>query len=53
MAIRVKYLPLGVKNMQQKIVFIPLRDINDYGTVREAAKILGVLVSDIHSVEEI
>ena len=53
MAIRVRYLPLGVKNVQQKIVFIPLRDINDYGTVREAAKILGVLVSDIHSVEEI
>lgn len=50
---RVIYLPLGVKNAQQKIIWISLTDVRDYGTVSAAAKMLGCLVSDIRSVEEV
>ena len=53
MNLRVRYLPLGVKNVQQKIIYITLRDIQDYGKVNASAKLLGVLVSDVHSAEEI
>ncbi len=48
----VRYLPLGVKNVQQKEVYFCLTDLADYGKVELAAKTLGVLVSDIKSVEE-
>jgi len=50
---RVIYLPLGVKNAQQKIIWISLTDAKDYGTVTAAAKVLGCLVSDVRSVEEV
>lgn len=50
---RVRYLPLGVKNVQQKIIWIPARDISDFGGVTAAAKMLGCLESDIKSVEEV
>ncbi len=49
---RVRYLPLGVKNVQQKIIYIPLRDYNDRGKL-EVAKILGCLHTDIESVEAV
>jgi hypothetical protein len=53
MNLRVRYLPLGVKNVQQKIIYITLRDVKDYGMIDASAKLLGVLVSDVHSAEEI
>ena len=53
MFLRVRYLPLGVKNVQQKMIYITLRDVQDYGKIDASAKLLGVLVSDVHSVEEI
>ncbi len=53
MNLRVRYLPLGVKNVQQKIIYIPLRDVQDFGKVDASAKLLGVLVSDIESVDEV
>ena len=48
---RVRYLPLGVKNIQQKIIYISLQDVKDYGMVDASARMLGCLVSDIKSVE--
>ena len=50
---RVIYLPLGVKNAQQKIIWISLTDVKDFGTINAAAKVLGCLVSDIRSIEEV
>jgi hypothetical protein len=48
----VKYLPLGVKNVQTGEFYFCLTDLADYGKVELAAKTLGVLISDIKSVEE-
>ncbi len=48
----VRYLPLGVKNVQQKEVYFCLTEIADYCIVDLAAKTLGVLVSDIKTVEK-
>ena len=53
MLLRVRYLPLGVKNVQQKIIWIPARDVNDFGAVFVSAKILGCLEIDVESVEEV
>lgn len=50
---RVIYLPLGVKNAQQKIIWISLTDVKDFGKVTAAAKMLGCLESDIRSVEAV
>lgn len=52
MMLRVEYLPLGVKNMQTKIMYFSLRDLADYGKIQCAAKTLGCLVSDIQTVEQ-
>jgi hypothetical protein len=52
MFLRVRYLPLGVKNVQQKIVWTSSRDVHDFGKVEAAAKLLGCLRTDILSVEE-
>jgi len=49
----VKYLPLGVKNVQVGVFYFCLTDLADYGKFELAAKTLGVLVSDIESVEEL
>ena len=49
---RVRYLPLGVKNVQQTMVYIPLRDYSDRG-ILEVAKVLGCLETDIESVEAV
>ena len=48
---RVRYLPLGVKNVQQKIIYISQRDVADFGDVEAAAKYLGCLRTDVISVE--
>lgn len=50
---RVRYLPLGVKNVQQKVIWISLTDVKDFGMITAAAKMLGCLESDIKSVEEV
>ena len=52
MFFRVRYLPLGVKNVQQKIVYVTMRDRNDFG-VSHIAKVLGCLESDVKSVDAV
>jgi len=53
MSIRVVYHKRGTRLTSQVILFCSLRDVADYGMLGCVTKLLGVIQSDIKSLEEI
>jgi hypothetical protein len=53
MSIRVVYHKRGTRLTSQVILFCSLRDVGDYGMLGCVTKLLGVIQSDIKSLEEV